>query len=146
MQKDALFQNIFKFCTFLPKFWYNLPFFVLFCPFSEKLHTCHYFLEQALQDLLTGCQLTKKVDLFLLVTLQKTIVLLHSYSPILKGKSEKSHVSDGCPDENNTMYFKLWAITKRTFEFHVSNLFLPQVMESAMEWDRWNQRKANNLW
>ena len=41
----ALFQNIFKFCyTILPKFSNILP----FCPFSEKSHTCHFFLEQAL--------------------------------------------------------------------------------------------------
>ena len=38
----ALFQNIFKFCTFLPKF-SNI-----FCPFSEKSHECPYFLEQTL--------------------------------------------------------------------------------------------------
>ena len=34
----CIFPNIFKFCTFLPKFSNNLPFFTLFCPFSEKLH------------------------------------------------------------------------------------------------------------
>ena len=44
------FQNIFKFRTFLPKFSNILPFFVLFCPFSEKLHACPYFLEQALGE------------------------------------------------------------------------------------------------
>ena len=31
--EDALFQNIFKFCTFLPKFSNMLPFFALFLPF-----------------------------------------------------------------------------------------------------------------
>ena len=36
------FQKNFKFCTFLPKFLNSLP-------FSEKSHTCPYFLEQALQ-------------------------------------------------------------------------------------------------
>ena len=43
-QLPALFQNIFKCCTFSPKFWNILPFFALFkhffwpfiCPFSEK--------------------------------------------------------------------------------------------------------------
>ena len=34
----CIFPNIFKFCTFLPKFSNNLPFFTLFCPFSEKSH------------------------------------------------------------------------------------------------------------
>ena len=35
--KAAVLQNIFKFCTFLPKFSNILPFFTLFCPFSEKI-------------------------------------------------------------------------------------------------------------
>ena len=35
--KAVVFQNIFKFCTFLPKFSNILPFFTLFCPFSEKI-------------------------------------------------------------------------------------------------------------
>ena len=41
----ALFQNIFKFCTFLPKFSNILPFFAFFWPFPEKSHVCPYFLE-----------------------------------------------------------------------------------------------------
>ena len=45
-QSPILFQNIFRFLTkFLPKFSNILPF---FCSFSEKSHTCPYFLEQAL--------------------------------------------------------------------------------------------------
>ena len=47
-QSPALFQNIFRFCTFLSKF-SNLPFFDIFLPFfaffSEKLHASPYFLE-----------------------------------------------------------------------------------------------------
>ena len=43
MNETALFQIIFKFCTFLPKFSKILPF---FWRFSEKLHACPYFLEQ----------------------------------------------------------------------------------------------------
>ena len=43
-QSPALFQNIFKFCKFLPIFSNIVPF---FCPFSEKSRTCLYFLEQA---------------------------------------------------------------------------------------------------
>ena len=55
MQSPALFQNIFKFCTFLPKFSNILPFFALFkhflvfwCFFFWKSHACPYFLEYAL--------------------------------------------------------------------------------------------------
>ena len=55
MQSPALFQNIFKFCIFLPKFSNILPLFNIFkyfspffCPFSEKSHACPDFLEQAL--------------------------------------------------------------------------------------------------
>ena len=44
-QSPALFPNIFKFCTVLPKFSNILPFFNIFCPFSEKLHACPYFVE-----------------------------------------------------------------------------------------------------
>ena len=36
MHETALFQIIFKFCTYLPKFSNILLFFVLSCPFSEK--------------------------------------------------------------------------------------------------------------
>ena len=44
----ALFQNIFKFCTFLPKSSNILPSFALFFPFSERSHACRFFEEQAL--------------------------------------------------------------------------------------------------
>ena len=54
-QSPALFQNIFKFCTFLSKFsklssFFALfkHFFALFCSFSEKTAHMPYFLEQAL--------------------------------------------------------------------------------------------------
>ena len=47
-QSPALFQSIFRFCTFLPKFSNILPFFHIFCHFSEKAHAYPYLLEQAL--------------------------------------------------------------------------------------------------
>ena len=37
MREVALFQNIFKFCTFLPKFSNILPFFSLFL--KNRMHT-----------------------------------------------------------------------------------------------------------
>ena len=49
------FSNIFKFSKFLPKFSNILhcfalfkDFLAIFCPFSEKLHACPYFLEALL--------------------------------------------------------------------------------------------------
>ena len=49
MQSPALFRNISKFFTFLPKFSYICPFcpFYPLFPFSEKLHAFPYFLEYA---------------------------------------------------------------------------------------------------
>ena len=54
-QSPALFQNIFKFCTFSPKFSNILPFLPFFniflpyiCPFSENLKAWPYFLGPAL--------------------------------------------------------------------------------------------------
>ena len=48
-RKCALFQNILKFCIFLPKLAFPfLPIFNVFCPFSGKSCTCPYFLEYAL--------------------------------------------------------------------------------------------------
>ena len=37
-QSPPLFQNIFKLCTFLPKFSNILPFLPFYCPFSEISH------------------------------------------------------------------------------------------------------------
>ena len=45
---EAVLQNIFKFCTFLPKFSNILPLIVLFLPFFEKSHIYPYFLQEGL--------------------------------------------------------------------------------------------------
>ena len=45
-----LFQNIFKFCTFFPKFSNILRSFNISLPFSEILHPCPYLPEFALSD------------------------------------------------------------------------------------------------
>ena len=91
MHEDALFKKKIKFCTFLPFFW----------KFIHMSLPCR----RGPVKLAQWGQLTKKVNLFLLVTLLKTTVLLHSYiKPNLEGEIRKiTYVSDGCPDQNNTM-------------------------------------------
>ena len=62
MQSPALFQNIFKFCTFLPKFSNIFPFFALF--FLKNRTHALTFLEKALDiqtDFEKRCFRKKKV-------------------------------------------------------------------------------------
>ena len=62
------FSKYFQCCTFLPKCSSILPFFNIYCPFSEKLHPCPYSLDgigPACTDLnlspITALLLTKRI-------------------------------------------------------------------------------------